>query len=171
MKYLIDSNPTYLNSLSFRKSSYKKIVDNIFVWLKYGKDIYANCWISKTALGNRNGLKIRIFGSKGSLEWVQEKSESIIYSSVDGFKTIIDRGSNLFVANSKKYNRFKAGHPDGFIEAYANLYYDLQKELIFFQKNNRYSKKFFYCIENSLDGLIIGEMIKNDYNKKIRFFS
>ena len=93
-----------------------------------------------------------------------------IYSSVDGSKTIIDRGSNLFVANNKRYNRFKAGHPDGFIEAHANLYYDLHKELIFFQKNNRHSKKFFYCIENSLDGLRIGEMIKNNYNKKIKFF-
>lgn len=170
LKYLIGSNPTFLNSLSFKKSTYKKIIDNIFIWLKYNKDIYVNCWISKTALGNRNGLKLRIFGSKGSLEWVQEKSESIIYSSVDGSKTIIDRGSNLFVANNKRYNRFKAGHPDGFIEAHANLYYDLHKELIFFQKNNRHSKKFFYCIENSLDGLRIGEMIKNNYNKKIKFF-
>jgi predicted dehydrogenase len=83
-------------------------------------------WFGKSALGNRNGLRLRIYGSQGSLEWQQTNPEELLLCRADGSRTIIDRANNLVViANQKRFNRFKSGHPAGYIEAFANLYTDL----------------------------------------------
>tara|TARA_X000000950_G_C13854876_1_gene636133 strand:+ start:224 stop:1354 length:1131 start_codon:yes stop_codon:yes gene_type:complete len=165
IKYLINEDPEYVISNNLNFSSYKNITDNLFVWLKYKKNIFVNCWISKTALGYRNGLKIRIFGTKGSIEWIQENPGEFMLYDKYGKKNKIDRGSKLYIASEKKYNRFKAGHPDGFIEAYANLYRDLYNELDFFQKNKKYRNNFFYNLENTLPGIYLGKILSKKNNR------
>lgn len=105
---------------------FENILDDVSCIAHYPNNVRVNYWYGKSALGYRNGLRIRIFGSKASAEWVQAEPEEIQWNSQDGRRELIDRGSSqLMTANSTRYTRFKAGHPAGFIEAFANLYTDI----------------------------------------------
>ena len=73
-------------------------------------------------------LEIKALWS-GSLE-----PEKIVWSDIKGEKKILERRSKLLTASKKSLNRFKAGHPDGFIEAYANFYNEIFDEFNFFKK-------------------------------------
>ncbi len=100
------------------------VIDDATAVVTYQSGMQANYWASKSALGYKNGLKFRIMGSNASVHWLQARPEYLSISYVDGRCEIIERGSPGFVINQPEYNRFKAGHPAGFIEGFANLYRD-----------------------------------------------
>jgi predicted dehydrogenase len=107
---------------------------------------HASAWWSKCALGHQNGLSIEIFGSEGSAYWLQADPELILLSNNAGHKTQIHRGSrDCLIAQEPRYNRFKMGHPSGFIEAFSNLYFDISEALITQQTN-----PFVFDADNSL---------------------
>jgi hypothetical protein len=92
--------------------------------------LHVNAWYGKVALGMRNGLRMRVLGTGGSMEWYQEEPESIRMANADGDLLLLDRiscGSSQTAA--PRYNRFKAGHPAGFIEAFANYYWDVAEAM------------------------------------------
>jgi len=97
--------------------------------------LFVHGWWSKAAAGHTNGLSVEVFGSEGSARWVQLEPEVLRLRTVNGTDTAIHRGTlgNL-MAGQPRYNRFKAGHPDGFIEAFANVYADIATEFISFRQ-------------------------------------
>ena len=101
------------------------VVDTVSVIARYEGDLIANLMWGKANLGYRNGLKIRVFGERGALEWYQADPERLAFCNDQGKPTMLDRGSTgLIEAGATRYNRFKVGHPAGFIEAFANIYGD-----------------------------------------------
>src|SRR3546814_11015681 len=74
-------------------------------------NVQGQFWFSKSSLGERNGLRLRVYGSRASIEWYQINPEEIIISFVDGRREIRDRASNVQVAQLNRYSSFKAGHP------------------------------------------------------------
>ena len=78
-------------------------------------------WISTTAKGGIHGLKIRVFGSKGSLEWTQNDPNYLFYNNLTGATKKLDRAYNE-TNYSKKFSRIKYGHPEGYLSAFSNLY-------------------------------------------------
>lgn len=113
------------------------VVDDVNMRLVYKSGIKGNFWISKTSLGNRNGLHIEIYGEKGSAIWHQENPEKLEFSYFNGQKVTIDRGSDIEMLPNHLYNRMTPGHPSGYIEAFANLYNDIANSLDdFFQDKN-----------------------------------
>ncbi len=102
------------------------VVDTVNCLAHYDGGLVCNYWYGKAALGHRNGLRIRIFGSQGSAEWLQMDPELLRMSDVDGGSWSVDRTHpRNRIANQPRYCRFKAGHPAGFIEAFANHYGDV----------------------------------------------
>lgn len=101
------------------------VVDNVTCLCRYTGDIQGQIWFSKSALGHRNGLRFRIYGTDASAEWYQANPEELLMSFVNGRRQVLDRGASVDVARQHRYTRFKAGHPAGFIEAFANLYSDI----------------------------------------------
>ena len=81
-------------------------------------------------MGFNNGLKIRIFGQKGSIEWYQENPDQFWFCDRYGRRNLMNQSSaELNVSNQKRYQRFKPGHPSGFLEAFANYYDDIADSL------------------------------------------
>ncbi len=113
------------------------VIDNVNCLCRYTQGVQGQVWFSKSALGHRNGLRLRIYGSKASAEWFQMNPEELFVSFADGRRTILDRGAGPAVASQPRYTRFKAGHPAGFIEALANLYVDIAAALERFQTTGR----------------------------------
>ena len=106
------------------------IVDFVTVIAECSSDTRANFRFGKTSLGHSNGLSITCYGTRGSVSWVHNTPEFLQISDTFGASRTIHRGSNdCIIAHEVRYNRFKAGHPSGFIEAFSNHYFDIAEDL------------------------------------------
>ena len=79
-------------------------------------------WVSSAATGGENGLKIRVYGNKGSVEWFQDDPNHLKFIELGKPAKIITRASNVVSDLSLQSSRLAAGHPEGFFEAFANIY-------------------------------------------------
>jgi predicted dehydrogenase len=129
------------------------VIDNVSCLARYTNDVQGQFWFSKCALGHRNGLRLRIYGSKASAEWYQLAPEEMLISYQDGKREIFDRASNAKVAAEPRYTRFKAGHPAGFIEALGHLYADIQSALVQYRKEGRYASDEIFGGALAVEGL------------------
>ena len=141
--FLTEKQPKKIFS-NFSKYSKLKIVDNVFTQLDFDDGLKAIHWSSKVASGHRNSLKVRIFCSRGSAEWDHSKPEELKISNDGNLNLFIDRASKKSSIKSKRYNRFKVGHPSGFMEAFANIYFDIAQALISYKKNKKYNNNFVF---------------------------
>ena len=131
LSFICNMEPMELSAFANSFGLEKGIIDNIIVSMSFDNGALGNFWYSKTALGQTNGLKFRIFGTLGSIEWVQHNPNQLIFSDSEGNVTQINlSNNNLLEANKLKYNRFKPGHPAGFIEALANYYNSIFEYII-----------------------------------------
>ena len=131
------------------------VIDDVNMMLEYNSGIKGNMWLSKTALGNRNGLHIEVYGSKASALWHQENPEKLEFSYNTGQKVIIDRGSDVEMIANPLYSRMTAGHPAGFIESFANLYNDIANQLDNFNNKIKMDTKYVYSFEHAKNGICL----------------
>ena len=105
-----------------------KMDNNAKVLIEYNNGAKGMFWTSCTARGGIYGLRIRIFGSKGSIEWVQNDPTYLKYNPSRGAVRILERG--FHDANfSKKFSRIKFGHPEGYLDAFSNIYREFADSL------------------------------------------
>lgn len=136
------------------------LVDNVYCLAHYEHDLRVQGWWGKTALGQRNGLRVRVFGDKASAEWYQMDPEVLKYADNDGHLVALDRASGeSIVAQGGRYNRFKAGHPSGFIEAFSNLYADIADSIRVFQQGEIGTSQYVYGADHAKEGLKMMEVI------------
>jgi len=138
---------------------FNQVVDNVICLARYTGNLRSQIWYSKMALGHRNGLRVRVYGNKGSAEWFQLQPEELIFNDIHGRREIIDRASCVEIADQLRYNRFKSGHPAGFIEAFANHYYDLADSLLEFKQTGRYTSPWMFSATQAKEGLEMLEAI------------
>lgn len=79
-------------------------------------------WASQIAIGRENGLNIRVFGEKGSLEWHQQEPNTLIVDWLDKPRELRRPGTAWISKVSSAVVRIPAGHPEGYLEAFANVY-------------------------------------------------
>lgn len=96
--------------------------DNAHVMMRYEGGARGLLWSSQVALGNSNGVRLRVFGETGSYQWFQEQPNELIYTPLDGRVQIIKRGADDLSEDAKLRTRTPPGHPEGYLEAFANLY-------------------------------------------------
>jgi predicted dehydrogenase len=140
---------------TYDKFSKYEVVDDVNMFLEYPNGIKGNMWISKTSLGNRNGLHIEVYGDKASASWHQENPEKLEFSYNSGQKVIIDRGSDIEMLPNPLYSRMTPGHPAGFIESFANLYNDIANSLDNFYNKQPYSSQYVYDFEHAKNGIAL----------------
>ena len=148
--YLLGEYPSHVMCNYFKNTKFKNLIDNGYFWIKFKSGINGTYWISKSVPGNRNGLKLNIVGEKKSAVWLQSRPEELTINNENGSREKIDNLTFNLKSNSPKYNRYKVGHPAGFLEAFANLYTDIYDELYNFKKNIKSKKhKRVFNIKNS----------------------
>ncbi len=119
-------------------TSYADINDTQFIlFTGINENVIGSMWFTKSAIGTRNGLRMRIFGTSGSIEWYQQNPEFLNLSLISGQTQIIDRSVNCITATEPRYERMKVGHPAGFIEAFANLYDDVGDDYIYWKQSGQ----------------------------------
>ncbi|WP_416414754.1 Gfo/Idh/MocA family protein [Pantoea sp. App145] len=96
--------------------------DNAHVMIRYEGGARGLLWSSQVAIGCSNALRLRVFGETGSLMWYQEQPNELVYTPLEGYTQIIKRGREDLDDLTKARTRTPPGHPEGYIEAFTNLY-------------------------------------------------
>lgn len=107
-----------VNSLSDEIS----VDDNAFMTVRMNNKARGLIWVSSAATGGENGLKIRVYGTKGAVEWLQDDPNILKFTELNSSTQIITRASDAVSDLSIQSSRVAAGHPEGFFEAFANIY-------------------------------------------------
>ena len=100
----------------------RSLDDNSVVLLEYDNGATGVYWCSQVAIGHDNGLRIRIYGDKGSIFWFQEQSERFTIARLNGSLEEVHRGHKSVYPKATRYERLAAGHTEGWFEALANHY-------------------------------------------------
>ena len=97
--------------------------DDSAALLRYTGGVSGVLTATQIAVGEANKLRIRLYGEKGGLEWHQQEPNLLILRHADRPNELVYTGGNGFMGKEAKWNmRTPAGHPEGYIEAFANIY-------------------------------------------------
>jgi predicted dehydrogenase len=107
----------------------RPVFDNASIRLKLSNDAPATVWATMAATGQEHGLRIRVFGDDASLEWRHEDPQHLIVREPGGGATILAHGMSSLSEDAARLTRVGFGHPEGFLEAFANFYLDLAEVL------------------------------------------
>ncbi len=124
--------------------------DNAFMTLRMKNKARASIWVSSAATGGENGLKIRVYGTKGAVEWLQDDPNNLKFTELNKSAKIVTRASAEVSNFSLGSSRLAAGHPEGFFEAFANIYTEFA-DLI--NDKNKNKKIKFPSIDDGVRGI------------------
>lgn len=99
--------------------------DNAHVMLRYASGARGTLWCSQVAPGCENGLSLRVFGERGGLEWRQEEPNVLIHTPLGELPRRLTRGGPALGLAAEATTRIPAGHPEGYLEAFATLYREI----------------------------------------------
>ena len=110
--------------------------DNAQIMLRFANGARGSLWASQVAVGHENGLRIRVYGDQASLEWFQEQPNQLKFCRLGEPPQYIARGGNTAGDAANAVTRIPSGHPEGFLEAFANLYRDFADQVEAFPARN-----------------------------------
>ena len=100
----------------------RKLDDNAHVMLRYAGGARGMLWVSQVAPGCENALRLRVYGSKGGLEWAQEDPNYLWFTPLGEPKRLITRNGAGAGPEAGRLSRVPSGHPEGYLEAFASIY-------------------------------------------------
>ena len=108
----------------------RKVDDNGHVLLRYRGGARGMLWCSQVAAGQENGLRLRIYGTKAGIEWEQENPNYLWVGPLGQPKYRLTRGGSGSGADAARMTRIPAGHPEGYLEGFANIYAEAARAII-----------------------------------------
>jgi predicted dehydrogenase len=134
----VENTVSYMTGLRIKRLSARldtfvegrSLDDNATIMIDYEGGARGLYWASQVAIGNDNGLAVRVFGSKGTISWRQEDPNylKVVYSGKPAM--VLSRGRDQFAPRPESLVRIPAGHPEGYFEAFANIYLTFIKALV-----------------------------------------
>ena len=103
--------------------------DNASIMVNYKGGAKGLYWSSQVAIGFDNALRVRVCGSKGTIQWSQENPNYLVVSKLGEPTVTLSRGRDGFHSHAQSYSRIPSGHPEGYFEAFANIYKTFIKAL------------------------------------------
>ena len=107
----------------------RRLDDNVHVLLRYESGVRGMLWASQVAPGNENGLRLRVYGETAGLEWSQEHPNQLRFALVGRPPQVLSRGGPSLGPAAARATRIPSGHPEGYLEGFANLYRDLAEQI------------------------------------------
>lgn len=107
----------------------RRVDDNGHVLLRFEGGARGMLWCSQVAPGNENALRLRVFGRKGGLEWAQEDPNRLWFTPLGAPKRLITRAGAGAGPEAARMTRIPSGHPEGYLEAFANIYSEAARAL------------------------------------------
>jgi len=108
----------------------REVYDNAFITARFPNGVQGRLWYSYVAAGNDHGLTAKFYGESGSLVWWQEEGEILWHKPMGGPAIRLARGYDDISPEAAAATRIRAGHPEGYLMAFANLYRDFGRAVI-----------------------------------------
>jgi predicted dehydrogenase len=107
----------------------RRLDDNAQLLLRFAGGARGMMWASQVAPGNENALRLRVFGERAGLEWQQEHPNQLRLAPLGEPPRVLGRGAAGAGAAAAHATRIPSGHPEGYIEAFAQLYADFAEQI------------------------------------------
>ncbi|HET9052825.1 MAG TPA: Gfo/Idh/MocA family oxidoreductase [Cyclobacteriaceae bacterium] len=143
--------------------------DDAAAFLKFDNDSTGVLVATQVAAGQENNLAIRVYGEKGGLEWRQEEPNTLTILPLNNPREVLRTGMPYISDVAKKATRVPAGHPEGYLEAFANIYRAFAKAVNDYKPGKKISaaKYDFPGVEDGVRGMaFIEAMVKSSNSKQ-----
>jgi predicted dehydrogenase len=132
----------------------RQVDDNAHVLLRFAGGARGMLWSSQVAPGNENALRLRVYGEKGGLEWAQEDPNYLWYTPFGEPKRLITRNGAGAGEAAARMSRVPPGHPEGYLEGFANIYTEAAEAIIATRSGTRPSDDVVYpTVQDGLKGV------------------
>ncbi|HTV71494.1 MAG TPA: Gfo/Idh/MocA family oxidoreductase [Rhizobiaceae bacterium] len=137
----------------------RKLDDNANVMLRFKGGAKGMIWASQVAPGNENGLKLRVYGTKGGIEWVQADPNYLWYTPFGEPKRLITRAGAGAGPSAARVTRVPSGHPEGYLEGFANIYQEAARAIRAARKRGGKTPKdvIFPTVQDGVEGVAFVE--------------
>lgn len=108
----------------------RRVDDNGHVLLRYEGGARGMLWCSQVAAGQENGLRLRVYGTKAGIEWEQENPNYLMVGPLGQPKYRLTRGGAGSGDSAARTTRIPAGHPEGYLEGFANIYAEVARAIV-----------------------------------------
>lgn len=132
----------------------RQVDDNAHVMLRFAGGARGMLWSSQVAPGNENALRIRVYGEKGGLEWAQEDPNYLWFTPFGEPKRLITRNGSGAGESAARVSRVPPGHPEGYLEGFANIYSEAARAIIATRKGQPVPSDVVYpTVDDGLKGV------------------
>lgn len=139
----------------------RPVDDNVHVLLRFEGGAKGMLWSSQVAPGCENGLRIRVFGEKASIEWAQETPNELWFGELNQPRQRFTRRADWLGAAASGV-RTPGGHPEGYLEGFANIYKDIADILVARQQGETHElSKLVPGIETGVEGMKFIQAVLN----------
>ena len=141
------------------------------VLLKFEMDASGVLMATQVAAGEENNLKIRIYGEKGGIEWAQQEPNTLLVKWLDKPAEILRAGANytnVLSSFATKNCRTPGGHPEGYLEAFGNIYHNFAQTLLAKLEGKEPTKEMldFPGVDDGVRGMAFIENVVASGNRK-----
>ncbi|MBN9017256.1 MAG: Gfo/Idh/MocA family oxidoreductase [Rhizobiales bacterium] len=128
--------------------------DDVQIMLRWKGGAKGLLWASQVAVGNENGLKLRVYGTKGGLEWTQADPNYLWFTKFGEPKQLLTRGGNGAWPEAARVTRVPGGHPEGYLEGFANIYTEAARAILAARNGTALDPAvIFPTVEDGLKGM------------------
>ena len=128
--------------------------DDVQILMRFEGGAKGMLWASQVAPGHENGLKLRVYGARGGLEWTQTEPNTLWFTPLGEPRQLITRGGAGSSDAAARVTRIPAGHPEGYLEGFANLYREAADAIVAARDSRPLKDDVLYpTVEDGLDGM------------------
>ncbi len=128
--------------------------DDVEILLRWKGGARGMLWASQVAVGHENGLKLRVYGTKGGLEWTQADPNYLWFTKFGEPKQLLTRGGAGAWPEAARVTRVPGGHPEGYLEGFATIYAEAARAIRAAREGKPVSADVIYpSVEDGLIGM------------------
>jgi len=132
----------------------RRVDDNAHVMMRFASGAKGLLWCSQVATGHENGLKVRVYGTKGGLEWVQADPNYLWFTPLGKPRQLITRNGAGAGPEAGRVSRIPSGHPEGYLEGFATIYTEAAKAIIAKRNGQKVDKNVLYpTVQDGVKGV------------------
>lgn len=132
----------------------RRLDDNAHIMMRFAGGTKGMLWASQVSPGNENGLRLRVYGTKGGLEWAQEDPNYLWYTPLNEPKRLLTRAGAGAGESAARLSRVPGGHPEGYLEGFANIYSEAARAIEARRAGTAIPKEVIYpTVEDGVAGL------------------
>jgi predicted dehydrogenase len=136
----------------------RQLDDNAHVMMRYHGGAKGLLWCSQVATGHENGLKVRVYGTKGGIEWVQADPNYLWFTPLGKTRQLITRNGAGAGPAAGRVSRIPSGHPEGYLEGFATIYTEAARAIIAKRKGQKVDPDVLYpTVQDGVKGVAFVE--------------